>query len=314
MLLMSNDLCLLAFLLLTSNDLRLFGSIHRLLSGIHRPSARVSPNYPVPGHRHSVILKKKQAEMETKPSYNRNMSEDSNLSTNRRGKFFGGLIVVAVGGILLMRQMGVEIPYWVTSWPMIPIVVGLFIGVQTGFRDWGWMIPVVIGLVFLGDDFFPEVINPRYLWPLAIIFIGLIIMLGPTKKWKSKISGGAFKGSVGTDKTSEDVLDVAAIFGGIEKNIVTKNFKGGEAVAVFGGNSINLSQSDIQGEARLELVQVFGGTKLIVPANWKIKSEMASIFGGIEDKRSVNRDTTDESKVLFIEGVTIFGGLEIKSF
>ncbi|MGE0771881.1 MAG: DUF5668 domain-containing protein [Cyclobacteriaceae bacterium] len=249
--------------------------------------------------------------METKPSYNKNMSEDSNLSTNRRGKFFGGLIVVAVGGILLMRQMGVEIPYWVTSWPMIPIVVGIFIGLQTGFRDWGWMIPIVVGLVFLADDFFPDIIEGRYLWPLAIIFIGLIIMLGPTKKWKSRIRGSRSEAS---SIPTDDVLDVAAIFGGVEKNVVTKNFKGGEALAVFGGNSINLSQSDIQGEARLELVQVFGGTKLIVPANWKIKSEMASIFGGIEDKRSVNRDTTDESKVLFIEGVTIFGGLEIKSF
>jgi predicted membrane protein len=254
--------------------------------------------------------------METGENYTKDNpgSKSNELSGNRRGKMLGGLIIVLVGAILLSREMGVYIPYWVTSWPMIPIVIGLFIGVRHGFKDWGWMIPVIIGIAFLLDDIFPAVIDRHLVWPMLLILIGLIVMFGPSRKWKGRRHKGVFKGSHDQAGSSEDMIDSAAIFGGIEKNIVSKDFKGGEAVSVFGGTSLNLSQSDIKGRAVLELVQIFGGTKLIVPADWQIKSEMVSIFGGIEDKRSVNRDTTNADKVLVIEGTTIFGGIEIRSY
>ena len=37
---------------------------------------------------------------------------------------------------------------------------------------------------------------------------------------------------------------------------------------MFGGAEINFMQADIQGRVELEVNQVFGGTKLIVPAHW----------------------------------------------
>jgi predicted membrane protein len=89
----------------------------------------------------------------------------------------------------------------------------------------------------------------------------------------------------GMPYTSEDYLDTVAVFGGVRKNVTSKDFKGGEVVCVLGGAEINLSQSIINGQASLELVNVLGGTKLIVPPHWEIKSEVVAIFGGIEDKR-----------------------------
>jgi hypothetical protein len=73
----------------------------------------------------------------------------------------------------------------------------------------------------------------------------------------------------------------------------------------------------VNGKIVLELTQIFGGTKLIVPPHWKIQSEdLVAIFGGVEDKRAILSDPSvvSGSKVLVLRGTCIFGGIDIKSF
>jgi len=114
---------------------------------------------------------------------------------------------------------------------------------------------------------------------------------------------------------SEGFIDAVSVFGGMEKNIVTKDFRGGDIVTFFGGTSLNLSQSDIKEKATLELTQVFGGTQLIIPSNWKLHSEMVSVFGSVEDKRGLHKDhSSDPVKTLVLRGTSVFGGIEIKSY
>jgi predicted membrane protein len=120
-------------------------------------------------------------------------------------------------------------------------------------------------------------------------------------------------GKVVEEVRREDTIDLIAAFAGNKKIIVSKNFKGGSLVSVFGGNEINLSNADIQGTITLEVVQVFGGTKLIVPSNWLIKSEVTSVFGALEDKRA-NLNSNTEDKVLILEGTSVFASIDIRSF
>ena len=63
----------------------------------------------------------------------------------------------------------------------------------------------------------------------------------------------------------------------------------------------------------LEVVQIFGSTKLIIPPHWEVQSKTATVFGGIEDKRSAPA-TGNPEKVLVFEGVTFFGGVTIASY
>ena len=56
-----------------------------------------------------------------------------------------------------------------------------------------------------------------------------------------------------------------------------------------------------------------GGTELIVPSNWKIKSDVTSIFGGFNDKKyKYSTIEIEDGKELIIKGVLIFGGGEVK--
>lgn len=112
---------------------------------------------------------------------------------------------------------------------------------------------------------------------------------------------------------TEDYIDSTSIFGDAKHSIVSQQFKGGDIVNIMGGSTINLMWADLKEPATLEVVQLFGGTTIITPSHWVIKPEMASIFGGIEDKRFHTHSAPDRTKVLYIKGTSIFGGITIKS-
>jgi predicted membrane protein len=228
-----------------------------------------------------------------------------NKFDNRSGRIFGGLVLVVIGGVFLARQFGIEFPVWLFSWSSLLIVLGIFIGARHSFKGLGWLIPIIIGGVLLMQDLYPEISFKAYIWPVLIISMGLFMIFRPRRNyhdwnWDKQTSG-------------EEFVDATAIFGGTKRNIISKNFKGGDITNVFGGAEIDMTQADIQGTVVVDATQVFGGIKLIVPANWTIKSDVTCIFGSVEDKRK-NTTTGDPNKVLHLNGTCVFGGIEIKSF
>jgi predicted membrane protein len=225
---------------------------------------------------------------------------------NRSGRTFAGSILVIIGAILLARQFGVNFPEWLFSWGTLLITLGLFIGAKHSFRGLGWLIPIVIGGFILIETFMPDLSVKHYIWPLLIICFGLFIIFRPRHHrrdwgWSPEVS-------------SEDYIDATSIFGSTKKNVISKDFKGGDITTVFGGTDLNLTQADINGTVVIDVTQVFGGTKLIVPAHWNIQSDVVCIFGGIEDKRPQTKEIPDSTKVIKLDGTCIFGGIEIKSF
>lgn len=243
------------------------------------------------------------------------------------GQLSIGLIVALIGVGLLLRRVDAPLPHWVTGWEMILIVIGVFMGIANRFKDISWVIPILVGLVFLIDDIVPDANIRKLLWPSVIIIIGLIIAFRPRfSAWGSyrpESSAGTNASlpapfpSTATSEyqtSADDVLDATAVFGGVKRSVVSKQFRGGEIVAVFGGAEINLAHADFHGVIKLEIVNVLGGTKLIVPANWDVQSVMVAVFGGVEDKRVIRPEMIDPNKKLIIEGTSFLGGLEIRSF
>ncbi|RYY31529.1 MAG: hypothetical protein EOO04_00865 [Chitinophagaceae bacterium] len=245
-----------------------------------------------------------------------------------------GLLFITIGILLFARQMGAGLPQWLFRWEMIVIAVGLAIGLKSRFRDFGWIPVIGVGLFFLADDIFPELDASRYFFPVAFLIVGVVILFNlfgrksrsdkDEQPLQTNESGfirmpdpidvpianpatgytGAF--------IEEERLDVAAVFSGVNKKIFSKNFAGGEVVCVFGGSEVDLMNADIMGgPIELEVVSIFGGATLFLPSNWYVKSELVSIFGGVDDKRK--NPIPDPNKVIIIKGVFIFGGLEIKT-
>lgn len=254
------------------------------------------------------------------------MTDDKDKYVGRRsGRVGAGLFLLLIGGVLLVDQMGVPLPDWLFSWHVLLIAVGLFIGLRHNFRGGPWAILILVGCFFLVQDNFPNIPLRRFAWPALLIFVGLMIILSPRRhsrrwrrQWKDEWGG---RGGYSTQSfassregySSEDFVDSTAIFGGVHKKIVSKNFKGGDVTSIMGGTELDLTQADFSGVVRLEVTQVMGGTKIIVPAHWEVRTEVNAIFAGFEDKRQ-QPAVTNPDKVLILDGTSVFGGIELKNF
>lgn len=234
-----------------------------------------------------------------------------------KGSIWTGIFILLIGVAALVRASFKEIPVWVFSWPTFLIALGFFIGVRHNFRGVAWFILMMVGGVFLFDRLNPDISMRQYIWPLVLIVIGLFFILRPRRRnWMH----GYEKKNLDVDDSrsetwsDEDFVDSTSIFGGAKKNIISKKFRGGDLVNIFGGTDLDLSQADFTGTAVIELTTIFGGTKLIVPSNWSIKSEAVIIFGGLEDKRKMQVITESSDKTLVLKGTVIFGGIDIKSY
>jgi hypothetical protein len=251
-----------------------------------------------------------------------NRTEDTLHIGHRNGRIWAGLIVIAVGSIFLARQLGVDIPGWIISWPSFFIVLGLFIGAKHNFRDWGWIILVLIGSTMHALHFFADDVQyHKLIWPIVIIGVGILIIVRPRNRervWgreRDRDMRSVTPTAPVVPNSGDNVFENVNIFGGSKKVVISKDFRAGEIVTVFGGSEVNFSQADITGRAEIELVQVFGGTKLIVPPNWRLSTEeLVCIFGGLDDKRNPSSLSTDSQKVLVLKGTCIFGGIDIRSF
>lgn len=252
-----------------------------------------------------------------KREFEQRAAGQSAVRPDQNGRVIAGIIVILIGGLLLAQKMGAYFPSWLFSWQMLIIAIGLFIGARHNFRPGGWMIAIFIGVIFLFDNFMPEFNLRPYFLPLILIAIGAVMILKPggapgfrNRRFKTN---NIAETTTGFD-SSDEIMDSVSIFGGVKKNVISKSFRGGEMVTIFGGTEINLMQADIQGKVKLEIVQIFGGTKLIIPANWQIQSELVSILGDIQDMRVTSKDAIDPNKILVIEGFSMLGGITVKNY
>jgi predicted membrane protein len=254
--------------------------------------------------------------------------ESDNKDMERRigsSRLESGIFLVLAGLLWLAYKMGAPLPEWIFTWPVLLIGIGLLIGIRCRFHNPGSFILILIGSVFLIDQSVPGIDIGNYIAPIILIGLGIIFILRPRRlyfgmykraRWQQRAFAEDEKntGNSAATKENEEYIDVHSVFGGVKKNIQSKNFKGGEIVCFLGGAEINMMQADIQGTVVLEVNNVFGGTKLIIPANWHVQIEISATFGGVEDKRNFQSNPPDQDKKIILKGSCLFGGIEIANY
>lgn len=241
-------------------------------------------------------------------------------SENRSRTVIFAFIVIAAGVLLLLRSVGIlpwELSRVFISWQMLLIVIGVFNIMSTQHRVSGYIL-LGVGGFFMIDKFYDFNIGFwQVFWPLVLIGIGVAVLINYQKRQE-----GGYRFSHRGDHLSDepesdaDYIDEVTIFSGTEKTITSRNFRGGKITSIFGGTEINLMHADLSpGRNDIEIVAVFGGSTLIVPADWDVKVDVTAVFGGFSDKRYKKPQLQgDPSKLLRIQGVVLFGGGEIKSY
>ncbi|MEO7212888.1 LiaF domain-containing protein [Mucilaginibacter sp.] len=276
---------------------------------------------------------------------NTNIDQQPNKAN---GKVMAGGILLLVGAFLLLKQLNLFfIPDHIDLWPLWLVFSGLWIGSRSNFQKSNWVVITALGVIFLLTS---NIDNAEgFVWPVALIGFGFWIILrkkktgdtlGDADYWDKKYKTGVadtdkpladfgdttYSSATGVPPTDsnttgtppplshDDILDATAIFGGVNKSIFSKSFRGGDITNIFGGTELDFTHADINGRAIIDLTQVFGGTKIIVPSNWQVIVDTSAIFAGTDDKRMKSIQAAKSDKVLIIKGVSIFAGLEIRSY
>jgi len=251
---------------------------------------------------------------------------------NTNGRFVIGVVILVTGLLFLFNNFNLipsDLEYYIFSWKTLLIAIGALNLLFSNNRTAGFIL-ITVGVVFWIPDIFSLSVSAgRFIWPLAIIAVGLFLLFNPREGkfsprfWENKIKG--YQNTEGEDIKEEsgnfvqdDYVENVAIFGGGERIVSSKNFRGGRLTAIFGGSEIHMRHAKLApGKHFLDVFFMFGGSEIVVPNDWIIRVDVVSIFGGFSDKRIVHQseDTSVEPKsVLYIKGFVLFGGGEVKSY
>lgn len=225
----------------------------------------------------------------------------------KMGNILWGIVLIVVGLIIGGNALEItNINLFFTGWWTLFIIIPCFIGLIKDNEKTGSIIGLLIGFGLLLAS--RGIINFRLLWklflPIILVVVGLSIIF-------KDILGGKINEKIKQlNKKLDKDNSFCATFSAQKVKIDAEEFKGSDLTAVFGGVEYDLRKSIIKSDVVINATAIFGGIDILVPSNVKVKIKSTSIFGGIDNKTSI--DINEESYTIYINGIALFGGVEVK--
>jgi hypothetical protein len=225
---------------------------------------------------------------------------------NISGRVFWGLVLILLGVLFLLDQMGrLDFGDFIGKWwPLILVAVGLWQLVSSQFQELaGGLFLIILGAVLQLAKL--EILGRsawHFVWPALIIGLGLWILLGAFRRSAAGKLGGS----------KEDEIDAFAILAGLNRRIESQNFRGGKATAILGGVELDFTSVRLaEAKAALEVTAIMGGVDIRIPRHIRVEVHGNPVLGGIENKHNYAAGPGPE-QTLSIKATAILGGIEIK--
>lgn len=228
---------------------------------------------------------------------------------HHRHGIFPGLVVIAWGGFLLLRELGLIDPTLrvLDFWPLVLVGFGLSLAARR--RGFGGilvgLVLAIFGAGLLAERLGYLAVGVAHLWPVVIIAAGLGII------WKS-LTHRHSPATFGNERTSADELQRSVTMGGLVLAVDSQHFKGGALSATMGEIKVDVRRAAIsEEEATLDLSLVMGGVEIYVPTNWQVVSDVSPFMGAVEDKTEPRPDGAGVQKRLVLRGKITMGAVTI---
>src|SRR5882724_10417985 len=129
--------------------------------------------------------------------------DQNNKDQHSNNKVLAGSVLLVIGIAILVHQLNFFFfPWWLFSWPMWLIALGVYSGVKHNFRNSSWIIWIGLGIFFLFDKIFPYAHIFNNFWPIIFIAIGIKMIMNRNRpwnrnrwdkdSWNKKWDGGSF--------------------------------------------------------------------------------------------------------------------------
>jgi Domain of unknown function (DUF5668) len=221
-------------------------------------------------------------------------------SITPRGRLSLGLGLITLGLVLTLGQAGLlHLEGLGRFWPLLLIGVGLVKvsqPLEDGQRAVGVALLCAGGLLLLFN-----ILSWGRAWPLLFVLLGaLLLWQARDKPWASEPA-----------PSESPFLSELALMGGAKRSPRMADFRGGYITAVLGGVDLDLRKARMGSSAAvLDVVAIWGGIELKVPAEWSVEGQVRPILGGFEDKTRLLVESASAPR-LVVRGYAIMGGVVI---
>jgi predicted membrane protein len=225
------------------------------------------------------------------------------------GRLIFGLVVITLGVLFTLDNLGLldagEILRW---WPALLVAYGIsrLAGFCCRQSTLVGVLFTLAGTLLLLHETDLIRLDPWDLWPVFLVVIGGSMVAGAMRRARGADA------PVGPGADTDSTLSTFVMWSGIERKVVSLDFRGGDVTALMGGAEIDLRQAKMPGgRAVVDVMVVWGGVDLFVPADWKVTVEALPLMAGIEDATRAPAGETRGHLVL--KGLVLMGGVEIKN-
>lgn len=205
-----------------------------------------------------------------------------------------GIFIIIFGALMLFKTLDIidfDIFFkgWWTLFIIIPSLIDILVNDHkiTSFNF------LLVGILLLLNA------NNIITKPVAIFICIMIIELGL---------------KIIFNKSTKDIVKIkncdsyVGIFGESNAANNSEDFKGCDAVAVFGTVRLDLSKIKLTSDVKIEAVNVFGTIYLTVPEDVDVKVSGANIFSTTYNKK----EQCNSKYSIYVEAVGVFGDIRIK--
>ncbi|HEX7360566.1 MAG TPA: DUF5668 domain-containing protein [Bryobacteraceae bacterium] len=240
-------------------------------------------------------------------------------------KLFFATFLICAGAALFFANVGLIAvrDIW-AYWPLILVAMGvshLANDLRPGakFHPRGFIL-IIVGIGLLANNFGFFFMAADFAWPILLIILGGFLLV-KTLESHRRPQEFAFAPSADAGKqeaespSSEHILKEQVYFGNLKRTISSLDFRGGEAISVFGEINIDLRHAQIAvNETSIEANATFGAINIRVPETWRVNVRGVGIFGGYEDKTLPPRPAPGfNPPLLVITGAAVFGAVVVKN-
>ncbi|MFN7998657.1 MAG: DUF5668 domain-containing protein [Bryobacteraceae bacterium] len=239
------------------------------------------------------------------------------VNVGSRPGVVAGLVIVAVGTLMLLGNFGLDLGMLWRYWPVVLVAIGLakLVDSADSAGRTGGAILLTVGLIFLGNALhlpFLEGIDLWRFWPIILIIVGISMLLKSdehacgSKNWTAKVRDSVSTGYAGGS-------GMVAVFDHARRKI-TGEFPGGEILSLFGAYDLDLREATMAGdEAVLTANAIFGGIDIRVPREWIVTLQSSGVFSGQDDRTRPPYPLAPNPKRLLVQGSAVFGGLNVRN-
>jgi predicted membrane protein len=111
-------------------------------------------------------------------------------------------------------------------------------------------------------------------------------------------------------RVTDSTFSANAFLSGVEQDIESSEFRGGDASVFMGGAEVDLRRTTmLSDEATIDLSVMMGGMEIRVPRDWTVVNRITPVLGGVKNETR----STPGGKRIVLKGSVVMGGVEIKN-